>query len=482
MKGVRIGLEVHVQITSLRTKLFCPCPSDYRGRPPNVNVCPVCLGLPGSLPRLNKRAILEAIKVALALGSKVNRRITWARKHYFYPDLPKGYQISQYDGRGVSTFATGGGLEVRVGGRAKVIRIRRINIEEDPARIVHPEGGDGYVLLDFNRSGIALLEIVTEPDIESPEEAVAFLNKLRSVLEHLGVTDPSLEGAMRVDVNVSLEGGERVEVKNIGGLKDVELAIRYEITRQRDLLSKGIRVERETRHWDAEAKVTRSARRKEHEEDYMYMPEPNLPAFLIGDEDLEAAKASMPMLPDERKAVYVREHGLSDYLAEVLVSSKTLADYYDEVSRLSGVRGERLAGLVVSDLLGWVPEKDPRRLREVFDPSKVAELIKLLERGEITIKMAKEMVPLMARGEDPRDIVKRMGWTVLKDEEYLERVVEEVIAERPEVLDDVARNPKAIQFVIGRALEKTGKRADPRLLASVARRKVEELLAKRTND
>lgn len=473
--NVKIGLEVHVQLTSLKTKLFCSCSADYRGKPPNTNVCPVCLGMPGSLPRVNKEAIKNAIKVALALNSNINQFLAWARKHYFYPDLPKGYQISQYDGKGVATFAKGGYVDIRINNERKRIRIRRINIEEDPARIVYPTGdaeSSRYILLDYNRSGIALLEIVTEPDMSSPEEVRAFLEKLRSILEHLEVSDLSLEGSMRADVNISISDGERVEIKNISGLRDIEQAIRYEIARQLDILEKGGRIERETRHWDSTRKITKPARVKEYEEDYRYMPDPNLPYYFIPDELIEEVKKTLPELPEERAIRYVNQHGLSEYLAYILVSSKALADYYEKVVELSGVKGDKVAGLIVTDLVGWISSDDLNNISRIVPPEDFAEIVRLLERNEITIKMAKEMIPLLVKGEKPRQIIVRMGWSVIKDQDILEKIVDDVIKEYPQVLKDLERNPRVVQFVIGKVLEKTGKKGDPRMIAEIVRRKL----------
>ncbi len=475
--GVKIGLEIHVQMTSLKTKLFCSCSSDYRGAPPNTHVCPVCLGLPGSLPVVNKEAIKKALAVALALNMEISSRVCWARKHYFYPDLPKNYQITQYEGKGTTSFAKNGRLEINVDGEKKVVRIRRINIEEDPGRIVYPTGSmltSPYVLVDYNRSGIALLEIVTEPDFRDEREVVAFLKKLRSLLEHLDVTDFSLEGSMRADVNISIAGGPRVEVKNIGSITEIEKAIRYEIARQRAMLARGESVRMETRHWDPERKVTVAVRMKETEEDYRYMPDPNLPSIEITSEIINEVKNSMPELPEERAARYVREHGVSEYLASVLVSRKALCDYFDEVLKRTSIEPEKAAAYIVNDLLGWIPEEDPRKLWSLIPPERTAKVLNMLVKRRITIKMAKEMIPLMLKGEEPEEIVKKMGWEVLRDEREIERIVMEVFNENPKAVEDARRNKKAIQFLVGQVLRKTDKKADPKIVYEVIVRMLRE--------
>lgn len=470
-----IGLEIHVQITSLRTKLFCSCPSDYRGKPPNTHVCPVCLGLPGSLPVVNGEAVRKAVMVALAFGMRLPPSVTWSRKHYFYPDLPKSYQITQYDGKATRALARDGSMRITLpGGRVRKVRIRRLNIEEDPGRIVYPTGDmltSPHVLVDYNRSGVALLEIVTEPDFTNPEEVGVFLKKLRSMLEHLDVTDFDLEGSMRVDVNISLGGGERVEVKNIGSISDAEQAIRYELARQAHILKAGGRVERETRHWDAARKVTVPVRVKEAEEDYRYMPDPNLPPILLDRAFIEEIRSSMPELPDARMERLVREHGLSQYLAGVLVQRKALADYYEEVVRRLGRGGDRVAAFIVNDLLGWLQEKE-RELPRVFPVERVVEALRLYLEGRLTIKMLKEMVPELARGKTASQVVEERGWRVLADRRELERVVEEVFRENPKAVEDARRNPRAIQFLVGMVMKKTGKRADPRLAFEIVREKL----------
>lgn len=470
-----LGLEMHFQVTSVKTKLFCSCSADYRGKPPNTNVCPVCLGMPGALPKPNRAVVEKALMVALAFNMEISPVLSWARKHYFYPDLPKSYQITQYDGKGVMSLARGGRIEVEVGGVKRVFRLRRLNIEEDPARLVHPTGSaltSPYVLVDFNRSGVPLLEIVTEPDFSSEVEVEAFLKKVRSVLEHLNVTDFSLEGALRVDVNISVDGGERVEIKNLNSISDIIQAIRYERERQLDALRKNIPIRRETRHWDPIRRVTFPLRRKEVEEDYRYMPDPNLPPLKITRELLEKLRREMPELPDAKLRRLVEEHGLSPYLANVLVSRRALSSYYERVVELSGVKGDLVASYIVNDLLGWVPEESPEKLWKLVPPDVAAKVIKMLSEGLITIKMAKEIIPDLLSGRDPEAVVTERGWRVVRDVEELRSVVRQVFAENEKAVRDALRNKRAIQHLIGKAMERTGKRADPRVLRAI----VEEML------
>lgn len=469
-----IGLEVHVQLTSLKTKLFCSCSADYRGAPPNTHVCPVCLGLPGALPVVNRKAVEKAIQVCLAVNGSVARMLRFDRKHYFYPDLPKNYQITQY----LEPICTGGYVEIDTPKGSKRVRLRRINIEEDPGRIVYPGGGpltSPYVLVDYNRSGVALLEIVTEPDLETPEEAAAFLEKLRSILEHLGACDCGLEGAMRVDANVSVEGGERVEVKNIGSFHEVKRALAYEITRQRDVLLKGGRVRRETRHWDPVRKVTLPARVKETEEDYRYMPDPNLPPVAIPGELVEKLRATLPELPDARARRLEKQYGLRPQVARVLVSRKVLADFFEDAARLYSGSYDRMANYLVNDLLNWLKDDDLAGLYRRVKPEHLAKVMRLLDRGVISIRQAKEMAEHIAkRGADPEKLVDELGFRRIADPEKLRPVVEEVLRENPKAVEDALRNPKAVNFLVGMVMRKTRGRADP----AVARRLVLERLGR----
>ena len=460
---VKIGLEVHVHLTALKTKLFCSCPTDYTDKDPNTIVCPVCLGLPGAIPVINENAVKYAIMVALALNGEVADKLVMVRKHYFYPDMAKNYQISQYDGPGSIPISKGGYIKLREG---KIIRIRRINIEEDPAKIVYPTGSmltSKYTLLDYNRSGMALLEIVTEPDMTEPKEAREFLEKLRSILEHLGVCNCDLEGAMRADANVSVEGGERVEIKNIGSPKEVEEALKYEIARQKAAISQGLKVERETRHWDSQRKVTVPTRSKEYEEDYRYFPDPDLPPYPISKEMVEEIRKSLPELPDIRIQRMVKQYGITEYDATVLVIDKALADLFEETAK-SYTNYKKLANLLINDYLRWLNDKNLRPSQSKATPAHLVELLKLLDDGVITIKIAKEILPeIVLQGKFPSQIIKERGLTAVKDENYLIQVIKEVISEEPEAAEKAKRDPKVINYLVGKVMKKTGKRADPQL-------------------
>lgn len=466
----KIGLEVHVHLTALKTKLFCSCPSNYVGKEPNTVVCPVCLGLPGAIPVPNEEAIKMAILTGLALNCKIADKVVFTRKHYFYPDMAKNYQISQYDGPGSLPIAKDGFLKLRNG---KIIRIRRINIEEDPARIIYPTGSmlsSSYTLLDYNRSGVAMLEIVTEPDMNEPSEAKEFLDKLRAILEHLGVSDPNIEGALRVDANVSVEGGERVEIKNIGSIKEVEEALKYEIARQKAALIQGIPIKRETRHWDSIRKITVPIRTKEFEEDYRYFPDPDLPPYEISKELVEKIKAEIPELPDARIERLTKQYGISEYEATVLVMDKALADLFEEVSK-NYKNYKKLVNLLINDYMRWLNEKNIRASQSLATPLHILQLMEYLDKGIITIKQAKEMLPeIIYEGKLPETIVKEKGMTALYDSEYIIQIIKDVIANEPDVAEKAKRDPKVINYIVGQVMKRTNKRADPQLTYDLIRK------------
>lgn len=475
---VIIGLEVHVQITKLKTKLFCSCPSDYRNKSPNTNVCPVCLGLPGALPVVNEEAIKKALRVALALNCKISNYLIFSRKHYFYPDMTKNYQISQYEGVGGTPIAHSGFLAIDIGDRKKTIRIRRINLEEDPGRITYPTGSiltSSYALIDYNRAGIALLEIVTEPDIKSPREARIFIEKLKSLLEHLDICDCDLEGALRVDANISLPGGNRVEIKNISSPKEVEKALTYEILRQKHALVKGEVIKRETRHWDSARQVTVPMRVKEEEEDYRYFPDPDLPPIFISKELIRKILKELPELPDERIKRFMKVYKLSEYESNVLVMDKKLADYFEEIVKIYG-KPKKVVNILINDFLRYVNEFN-LSLAEAINrvkPEYVKELLKMLDEGLISIKILKNILPQIIKlGVKPSRIIKELGLVKISNMDYLKKIIDEVFEENPKAVKDALKYPKAINFLIGQVMRKTKGRADPVL----TRRLIEEKLS-----
>ncbi|NYT01862.1 MAG: Asp-tRNA(Asn)/Glu-tRNA(Gln) amidotransferase subunit GatB [Methanosarcinales archaeon] len=452
---VIIGLEVHVQLNKLQSKLFCGCSTAYHNSPPNSHTCPVCLGLPGSLPVLNRKSVEYGLRVALALNCQVQQETYFYRKNYYYPDLPKGFQISQYD----FPLAVGGSILIKGDDGERKIRITRVHMEEDPGRLVHAGTIDRakYSMVDYNRCGMSLLEVVTEPDMRSPKEARAFLDKLRTILEYLDVFDGDLEGSMRVDSNISLAGGERAEVKNISSHKGVEKALSYEITRQRNMKRRGIRVIQETRHFDEARNITVSIRTKEEAHDYRYFPEPDLVPLRVADWVPEVA-ASLPELPDARRESFVSQYGMTDDHAKSLTSDIKVADFYEAVARESP---PRLAAVWIADVLKG--ELNYRGLTiDRFSRQDMVTILEMLSSERIAEDGAVQVIrALLDQGGLPQDIVKARKLERAGDQAVM-KAVQEAVAECSAALEDYRKgNERALNFIVGQVMKKTRGRASP---------------------
>jgi aspartyl-tRNA(Asn)/glutamyl-tRNA(Gln) amidotransferase subunit B len=451
-----MGLEVHVQLLT-ESKLFCGCSTEHEGRDPNENTCPICLGFPGAKPKVNRRAVEHGIKISRALNCGVQPEIRFSRKSYFYPDMPKNFQISQFE----VPLARDGSLllgERRIG-------ITRVHLEEDPARLVHVGGGittAKYVLIDYNRSGVPLVEIVTEPDVTSPKEARLFLDKLSVILDHLGVYDPRREASIRVDANISLEGGQRVEVKNVTGFRNVEDALNYEIIRQRSMAEMGVEVERETRHFDAGTNTTVSLRKKEHEEDYGYIVEPDLVKIEVDEAWIDRLDAEMPELPDARIERFVSQYGIPRFQSRIIVNTGLdLSEFFEECHRLHSDPGA-VASWIVTYLLKSLNFEGLSLGESEVRPGTFVELLELIDEGAISERLAKELIKeYVSTGVSPREIVESKNLGLMKENE-LRKAVEVVLAEnRRAVADYRAGREKAIEFLLGQVLRRIGARGRP---------------------
>lgn len=472
--GIIIGLEVHIQLTNLKTKLFCSCNSDYRDATPNTHLCPICIGLPGSLPVLNERAIEYATRLAIALNCQINDFMYFFRKNYFYPDLPKGFQISQYNKAGGKAFANGGTVAIKINSDKKTILLNRIHLEEDPARLVHKGSirTSPYTLVDYNRSGIALIEIVTEPVLNSPAEAREFLNQLKLIVQYTGISNLNLEGSLRVDANISIKGHARAEVKNISSFKEVESALLYEIMRQKNELKKGKEILQETRHWDG--RVTIALRTKEFEKDYRYFPEQDLVPIIIDKEFINLIRERMPEMPYERVSRFQRQYMLSEFDAENLILDKEIADFYE-----NGVNSDPTFGpdefklycnWLMNDIVGWLNENNVRIVDTQLKPHHIVDLILNIRKGNITTKIAKTLISDMMKGKTISKIIEDKGKKRISDENILKEYCIEVIQENPTIIKDLAKNEKAFEALVGRVMGKTKGQADPKITRKILNR------------
>ncbi len=495
-ENIKIGLEIHCQLTRLDTKLFCGCFSNYRDIKPNENTCPICLGLPGSLPLLNKKAVEYASMMCISLNCNIPEKITFYRKNYFYPDLPKNFQITQYNSYELSSIGYDGLIsyynekvesDSEEKSKGKTVRIKRIQLEEDPGKIIYEENNskiNNYCLIDYNRAGVALVEIVTEPDFRNANDVRLFLNKITNIFEYLGVSDPNLEGAVRCDVNVSVKGGKKVEIKNISSFKDVEKSIFYEITRQKTLSMHEISVKSETRHWDEKRKITIPARTKEEEDEYKYFPEPDIPRIVLGLDYREKIKNNMPELPTERLKRYVDIHKLSDHVSDILINNKKISDFYEESLKIYNSPKE-ISNWIVNELLSKTNELEKDESPDnqsnkhsgfisQVTPQQIADIAKLIEEKSINRNIAKDIFGKSIKtGESPLKLIKNVEIEKIQDSETIRRYIGEVLSNEKHLIEQSSTNPNVANFILGKIMKKTGGRADPQLTLKLIRESIE---------
>jgi aspartyl-tRNA(Asn)/glutamyl-tRNA(Gln) amidotransferase subunit B len=471
-----IGLEVHVQLAT-RTKIFCGCPTSF-GAPPNTNVCPICLGLPGALPVLSRQAVELAIGAALALNCRVNPRSIFARKNYFYPDLPKGYQISQYD----QPLAEHGWVEIEAGGTHKRIGITRVHMEDDAGKSIHEgfKDSDRYTYVDLNRSGTPLIEIVSEPDIRSADEAHAYLTAVKQVLQYVEISSCDMEkGHLRCDANVSvrLKGAEqfgtKAEVKNLNSFRFLKLAVDQEIERQVGILEGGGRVMQETRLFNPETGETVGMRSKEHAHDYRYFPEPDLVPLRVSEEWLNTIRAKMPELPAARRARFVETFGLREYDAEVLTATRASSDYFEKVAAVSA-DPRAAANWVMGDLAGLLKAEGKEIDAAPVSAENLGRLVALIAQGKISGKLAKEIFPKMfLTGEPPEAVMQSEGLSQISDEGALAKIIDDVIAANPKQLEQYrSGKTTVINFFLGQVMKASRGQADPAAVTKLLKEKL----------
>ena len=460
-----IGLEVHCQLKT-NTKVWCSCDADYDNKEPNTAVCPICTGQPGALPKLNEKVLDYAIKAALALGCEINRESYFDRKNYFYPDSPKNYQITQffkpYAENGVLKITTNSGKEASVG-------IERIQIEEDTAKSIHTAS---ETLLNYNRASVPLIEIISKPEIKNAEEAYAYLNTLKDRLKYTKVSDVSMElGSLRCDANVSVRKkgetklGTRTETKNLNSFKAVVKAIEYETNRQIEVLENGGRVVQETRLWDEENAVTKPMRSKEEAMDYRYFPEPDLPAIIITESRLSNVKGEMPEFADEKAKRFINEYKLNEMEAATLSSEQELAEYYEEVVKVSD-DARLAANWVLTEILRVLKEKNISIEEFSVEPENIGKLIKLIKANTISSKIAKDVFEiLLSENKDPEIIVKEKGLVQITDNSEIEKIVEQVLTENPQSVEDYkAGKSNALKYLVGQSMRLSKGKANPQMI------------------
>ncbi len=462
---VVMGLEVHAEL-STKTKIFCSCPTDF-GAEPNSQTCPICMAMPGTLPVLNEKVVEYAVKAGLATNCEISRNSKNDRKNYFYPDLPKSYQISQFD----KPLCEHGYVEIEINGEKKKIRLTRIHIEEDAGKLNHDEFGGGS-LVDLNRAGVPLIEIVSEPDLRSPEEVEQYLRKLKSILEYIEVSDCKMqEGSLRADVNVSVrkkgdtELGTRTEMKNMNSFRSIVRAIEYEVDRQIDVIEEGGKIEQETLRWDDVSGKTFPMRDKEDAQDYRYFPDPDLVAIKLSEEYIENIKNSLPELPESRKERYLEEYQLSEKDAKLITSSKYLSDLFENAVKVCN-NPKAVNNWIISDISRILNETEMEPIQIPFDSNQLGKLVILIDKGTISSSIGKKvLVELFENPRDPEEIIKEKGWIQISDEGAIKEVVLKVLEANPQSIADYkGGKDKALGFLVGQAMKETKGKANPQML------------------
>ena len=462
---VIIGLEVHAEL-STKTKIFCSCPTKF-GAAPNTQTCPICMGMPGTLPVLNEKVVEYAVKAGLATNCEISRNSKNDRKNYFYPDLPKAYQISQYD----KPLCEHGYVEIDTKEGKKKIRLTRIHIEEDAGKLNHDEFAGGS-LVDLNRAGVPLIEIVSEPDLRSSEEVEEYLRRLKSILEYIEVSDCKMqEGSFRADVNVSVRKkgdsklGTRTEMKNMNSFRSITRAIEYEVDRQIDVIEDGGEVEQETLRWDDVSGKTFPMRDKEDAQDYRYFPDPDLVAIKLSEEYIENIKKSLPELPESRKERYLKEYGLSEKDANIITASKYLSDLFEGAIKVCN-NPKAVNNWIISDISRILNETEMEPIEIPFDSNQLGKLVILIDKGTISSSIGKKVLEeLFENPRDPEEIIKEKGWIQISDEGAIKEVVLKVLEANPQsVADYKGGKDKALGFLVGQAMKETRGKANPQML------------------
>ena len=461
---VVIGLEVHAEL-STKTKIFCSCPTEF-GAAPNTHVCPVCMAMPGTLPVLNEKVVEYAVKAGLATNCEISRNSKNDRKNYYYPDLPKSYQISQFD----IPLCEHGYVEIDTPNGKKKIRLLRIHIEEDAGKLNHDDFGGGS-LVDLNRAGVPLIEMVSEPDLRSAEEVEAYMRKLKSILEYIEVSDCKMqEGSLRADVNVSVHKpgepfGTRTEMKNMNSFRSIVRAIEYEVERQIDVLEDGGKIEQETLRWDDVSGKTFPMRDKEDAQDYRYFPDPDLVAIKLSEEYIENIKKTLPELPESRKERYLKEYELSEKDAKLITASKYLSDLFEKAIEVCH-NPKAVCNWIISDISRILNETEMEPIAIPFDANQLGKLVVLIDKGTISSSIGKKvLVELFENPRDPEEIIKEKGWIQISDEGAIKEVVMKILEVNPQsVADFKAGKDRALGFLVGQAMKETKGKANPKML------------------